>query len=150
MLSKARFDLLLAEQKKADFLYFKSTSKWINVGDRVTKEFIGCKGQKWNRTVIQGLKDSSGQLHTDAISIRNIATSYYESLLQADPISQRVEECRNQIWEEVKSVVSSQMNDKLSAQIIEGELKEAVWALPKNKCPGEDGLSVVFLTNIRM
>ena len=56
--------------------------------------------------MIQGLKDSSGQLHTDAISIRNIATSYYESLLQADPISQRVEECRNQIWVEVKCVVS--------------------------------------------
>ena len=87
MLSKACFDLLLTEQKKANFLYFNSASKWINVGDRVTKEFIGCKGQKWNRTVIQGLKDSSGQLRTDAISIRNIGTSYYKSLLQADPIS---------------------------------------------------------------
>ena len=36
------------------------------------------------------------------------------------------------------------MNDKLSAQISEGELKEAMWALPKNKCPREDGSSVFF------
>ena len=58
-------------------------------------------------------------------------------------MSQRAEECRNKIWAQIKTIVSSQMNYKLDARIVEGELKEALWVLPKTKCHGDDDLPVV-------
>ena len=45
MLSKARFDLLLGEQKKANFLYFKSASEWINEGTGLRKSFLGVQAK---------------------------------------------------------------------------------------------------------
>ena len=80
-ISQARKDLFFTEQKKADFLYYNSQSKWINVGDKVTKEFFQCTKQKYTKSHIRALKDINGQLCMDAKEIRNIATTYYANLL---------------------------------------------------------------------
>ena len=92
-------------KRKADLLFSNSASQWIKSGDKVTKEFFNFTGQNYNRTPVQALMDSNGQLCWEPTSIRNIASSYYEKLLTAEPLSEQVRDCRSHIWAEVRNMV---------------------------------------------
>ena len=59
-------------------------------------------------------------------------------------MSYQVKECRNLISAHVKDSVSAQMNLKLIASFTVEELRKALRSLPKDSCPGEDGIHVAF------
>ncbi len=144
LLSQTRGEIQMHERMRADFFYFNATSSWIIVGDKVTKEFSKCTAKKFIRYPIQALLDDSGQLYKDATEICMIETRYYEHLLTAEPLSQQVMECRNQIWSHINEIVPPNMNRKLVVPFSSEELRTSLWALPKHSCPGEDSLSVTF------
>ena len=76
--------------------------------------------------------DSNGQLCWEPTSIRNIASSYYEKLLTAEPLSEQVRDCRSHIWAEVRNMVLIQMNCMLDAPFRKNELNKALSSLPRN------------------
>ena len=58
--------------------------------------------------------------------LQRYATRYYEHLLTAEPLSQQVLECRNQIWSHINEIVSPEMNRQLVVPFSSEELRTAL------------------------
>ncbi|MCO5563867.1 hypothetical protein L7F22_017517 [Adiantum nelumboides] len=52
--------------------------------------------------MVRALQDSLGQLHTDTDEILEIASSYHETLFTLDPLTQDVQDARDEIWSFVR------------------------------------------------
>ena len=101
----------------------------------------------WPPTLGRGLRSlrrSDGSIATDPEELRTIATHFYSSLLTCDEISGTSRESRQRVLRHVQRSVTDDMRRRLLAPFTESELLDALRALPRDRCPGEDGLSPSF------
>ena len=144
LLKEARMEIQDVQQSRSDFVFQRLATKWVQVGDKVTKEFFECTAPKYSRAPIQALRDENGNRVTDSRIMLSIATTFYRKLLTAEEVNLKTSISRQKIWDHVKKTVIEEMIVKLICPITEMELKEAMRAIPKSSCPGEDGLSISF------
>ena len=64
-LCQERAELCEMEQSQADYTYYKNAAKWVQVGDKVTKEFFNITMPRFMRAPIQALKDVNGNIVTE-------------------------------------------------------------------------------------
>eukprot|EP00250_Pteridium_aquilinum_P022375 c25362_g1_i1 orf=3-2321(-) len=143
-IGQARAELREIEERRHDYIYHRSASHWTQVGDRVTADFFEITGPRHTRSGIRRLRRADGSLTSETPQLRAIATEFYTSLLTAEPHTDRVERCRQDVWTHCRRVVTEEMGRALLAPFSYEELERALVALPRGKCPGEDGLSVAF------
>ena len=86
-LHQERAELCEMEQSRADYTYYKNATKWVQVGDKVTKEFFNITMPRFMRAPIQAYKDVNDNIVTNGMAMRGIATSYYKELLTTEPIT---------------------------------------------------------------
>ena len=73
----------MAEKTNYYMEFHGSMFRWIWVGDKTTKEFFWSKGLRHARTVMCNLNQEDGD------EMRNIATTYYKTLLTEDSMTTR-------------------------------------------------------------
>ena len=76
--------------------------------------------------------------------LREVATDFYRDLLTTDPLVETQSVCRQQVWEHIQRRVTDPMRASLAQPFSAAELRDALRALPRDSCPGEDGLAPVF------
>ena len=143
-LMQARQELRETEERRHEFSYHRQAAHWTQVGDRVTGDFFDTTGPRHARTGVRRLRRPDGSCATAPEEIRGIATDFYRILLSAEEPSTYSEECRQTVWLHTRRVVTAEMRMSLMTPFSEGELLDALRALPRDSCPGEDGLLPSF------
>lgn len=124
-----------------DEMYWHQRSRinWLKLGDQNTNFFHHSTLQRRQFNKILRIQDTNGAwLETDK-DISNHFSEYFSDLYTSNG---------PQEWEEVldfvDTLVTSEMNDKLTAEVTIQEVKEAVFDLGATKAPGPDGFSGIF------
>ena len=93
------------------------------------------------------LYKEDGTLTQDPEEMRLVATNFYQKLLSSEGCSKDIELKRQEVWASIKPTVTFAMRTNLSKPFTSLEIEEALQALPKKSCPGEDCLSPEFYKN---
>lgn len=142
--AEARTSWMFYAAAEESFLHQKSRVRWLSVGDLNTGVFHKAVRANLSRNVIHYLLDSAGNKVFDSDTLKNMASQFYESLLGSandsiTPFS----------VEQIKAIHPFRCSQTLASQLAaiptDLEIKDTVFALPKNKAPGPDGFSVEFL-----
>ena len=143
-LIQAQQELRAVEERRHEFLFHRQAAHWTQVGDRVSREFFWITCPRHSGEGSRSLQRSDGSIATDPEELRTNATHFYSSLLTCDEISGTSGESRQRVLRHVQRSVTDDMRRRLLAPFSESELLDAVRALPRDRCPGEDGLSPTF------
>ena len=95
-------------------------------------------------TGFEELRRQDGSCATEPNEIRGIATDFYRALLIAEEASPSREESRQAVWMHTRMLVTDEMRGQLLLPFSGPELHDALCALPRDNCPGEDGLLPSF------
>ncbi|CAM8911363.1 unnamed protein product [Rhodiola kirilowii] len=116
--------------------------EWIKYGDRNTAYFHARASQRRKRNWIHKLSDDQGVMVTEAEGIANIISDYFTTLFSSSSDSGQVE------WEEelayVQPRITWEMNDNLTRDVSEEEIRRAIFQMGATKAPGLDGFSAIF------
>ncbi|XP_019095662.1 PREDICTED: uncharacterized protein LOC104763574 [Camelina sativa] len=117
----------------------KSRFIWLNNGDKNTKFFHAATKNRRAQNRIQVLEDKDGIEWFAEEDLGRVAESYFKMLYTSEDVGYRLQE-----MEQGTNTVSTEMNEMLSAEVSLEEVKEAVFEINPNKCPGPDGLTGFF------
>ena len=143
-LAQARQELRDIEDRRYEFLFHRRATQWSQVGDRVTGEFFRITGPRFAREGVRGLRRPDGSVEVEPEGLREFATGFYRSLLSVEEESGTSEASRQRVLSSVRRTVTEEMCDSLLAPFSEEELLRALKALPRDSCPGGDGLLPAF------
>lgn len=143
-LEQARSKLRNLEEHKVCGQQLRSRVKWLNVGDKCSKEFFGVHNQRTNAAHIVELEDIHGNLQRDQGTMVGICHSYYQSLYKARPIPEAAEGAEHHILRHITNRVSIEAKTSLQAPITQEELGEAMRAMALGKSPRPDGVILEF------
>ncbi|RYA37727.1 hypothetical protein DD606_26230 [Enterobacter cloacae complex sp. GF14B] len=76
--------------------------------------------------------------------MRAVATDFYRELLSVESQSEHRDACREQVWTQMRCLVTKEMRQRLQLPLQLEELHTALSALPPSSCLGEDGLTPSF------
>ena len=117
----------------------RSKTHWAVQGDRNTRYFHS-RATKWYRkNYIHRLRRPDGQWSSSKEKVDNIIVKYYNELYTSTAPSDSQETLLS-----IHTLVSAQMNDKLSAKLKAWDVHAAVKQMAPLKVPGSDGMSLVF------
>lgn len=105
--------------KKNYFGNKKSRANWLKEGDKNTKFFHATTKQRRARNRIAGLQSSDGTWIETEEGIESEAIHYFSNLFTASPSLQP-----SQLLRDIPVRVSSEMNDRLSRDVTESEIKK--------------------------
>lgn len=120
----------------SEFLFHKHAASWTQVGDRVNGEFFKYKGPHNSKVSVTHLQHENGSIIWAPEEIRNIVTRFYSKLLTAEIGTEEIQECRCRVWDKTQPLISTEMNDRLLARMMESEVFEALQALSSSCYPG--------------
>jgi hypothetical protein len=124
--------------KKTKEAALRSRSKWLQVGDRCSKEFFRAVRPINAQATISEFKDKRGRFFTKREDLERITKDFYEELYAHKDVS---EEALARVMEGVPATFINSMNDALDKEITERELRRAVNSMAKGKAPGHDGVA---------
>ena len=101
-------------------------------------------GPRFSREGVRGLRRQDGSLEVEPEGLRSLATDFYRRLLSVEEESITVEGSRQRVLGSVWQSITDDMQDNLLAPFSEEELLRALKALPRDSCPGGDGLLPSF------
>ena len=143
-LAQAQQELRETEERRHDFLFHRHAAQWTQVGDRVLGEFLSIMGPRHSRAGVCRLRRTDGTLATEPEELREIASQFYRELLTEDALSPTSLESRQRVLSHVRRSVTEDMRLRLLAPFTSSELHDALRALARDSCPGEDGLLPSF------
>ena len=116
-------ELLMARKAIYDMEFHGIMARWIRVGDKTTKEFFWSKGLRHARTVMCNLNQEDGD------EMRNIATTYYKTLLTEDSMTTGEDTSEDIILQSIPQKVMTKMNTWLThpLSIIEIWMPSPIW-----------------------
>ena len=126
--------------REEDFFWFqKSRQDWMALGDKNTKYFHASTKQRRARNRIIGILDQNQVWIDNEEGIEKVAVSYFDNLFSSstsrDP---------SEVLRDVPVTVTPRMNDFLTKEVTEEEVKRALFSLNPRKAPGPDGLTALF------
>ena len=110
----------------------------------MTGEFFRITGPRFARKGVRKLRRPDGSVEMEPEGLREFATGFYRSLLSVEEESGTSEASRQRVLSSVRRTVTEEMCDRLLAPFSEEELLRALKALPRDSCPGGDGLLPAF------
>ncbi|KAL9671308.1 hypothetical protein QQ045_008876 [Rhodiola kirilowii] len=120
----------------------RSRALWMEHGDRNTKFFHAKANSRKKKNWISKLRDSQGNLCEGEESILGIVTGYFGNIYRSS-ISMSAAEIEAQL-EDVTYCITGEMNGMLLGDILEEEVRDAVFSLGPLKAPGIDGFPAIF------
>ncbi|CAA0828650.1 Unknown protein, partial [Striga hermonthica] len=117
----------------------RSKVKWLKEGDSNTKFFHAYTLQKRKQNAISRLLTPSGRVLTSHEDIENHISTFYSELFTSEGS-----------WDEesivhlIPQTISDDMNQTLLKPVSEEEVRAALFSLPLEKSPGEDGMNALF------
>ena len=132
------------QDKRSEFISRASASFWIAKADRMNKDFFNTHRERPSGTFLRAVRDSQGILQTQPDTVLAIASSYYEELFRAEPVTPEILNARDRVWRHTRHSVTQQMRDGLIAPFTMQELRDAVDSIDPSSCPGDDGLTRDF------
>lgn len=127
------------EARIANGTALRSRVKWLQVGNRCSKEFFQAVRPRNFQAAISELKDGRGRCFTKNEDLERNIKDFYEELYAHEDIS---EETLARVMEGVTATFTNAINETLSKEITENELQGAVNSMAKGKAPGHDGIPV--------
>jgi len=132
---------LLSILEEEELYWFKrSHETWLHKGDNNTEYFHRIANGRKRKNTIFHLKDGNNVVVGDKILLEH-ATLYYKTLFCR--ANNNVLPLEQSFWDEVTSL-SPEDNELLCKPFLEGEIKEALFQMEKNKAAGPDGIPIEF------
>ena len=104
------------ETRKAKGAALRSRTKWLQVGDRCSKEFFQAVRPRNAQAAISELKDKSGRIFIKREDLERITKDFYEELYAHKEVS---EEALARVIEGVPALFTNSMNKALDKKITE-------------------------------
>ena len=124
-----------------NFYYQKSRIKWLKLGDRNTSYFFNSLKRNYHRNNISTLTLEDGIVTTDGSRIKEAVVTYFQKLFTA-----RTEGDLNQ--EAIRAAITTRITDdqsnSLCRPVTATEIRNALFAMCRNKAPEPDGYTVEF------
>ena len=105
----------------------------------MNKDFFSCFRERPLGSTLHAVRDISDCLHTEPDEVLEIASSFYESLFTADPLTHEV--ITAELWSFVRPVLSEDLQRSLLMPFSIQETHDVVRGLDGASCPGDDGLT---------
>lgn len=118
----------------------KSRQLWLQGGDKNTRYFHKQATAQKLRNDVNTILDSEGNRHSTQETIRKASSKHYRDLLTEI----KGAEDYSDLLQHLPKGVSKEMNDNLSKEIEEEEIKRAIWSLHLDKALGPDGFPICF------
>ena len=112
---------------------------WAKFGDRNSKFFYSQASQRKRKNLICKLKDPNGRVVEDNEEIAKCLVQYYQNLL-----SSANQQFCDSATESIQTVITEEMNSKLSSEFTHLEVKQAINQMAPLKAPRPDGMPPLF------
>ncbi|KAL3677089.1 hypothetical protein R1sor_027037 [Riccia sorocarpa] len=129
------------ELLEASILRRRSRVRWVQEGDANNKYFYSCLKSKQLQEKITTLENDQGTRIEDEDGKLELVHSYYQNLYSQRPEAAGDREERAEVLDLIDRGVSAQDNEALEKMPDDKEITEMVESLPREKAPGEDGLT---------
>lgn len=141
-MKRLRMELAEAHKEEEKFWRQRSREQWLREGDRNTSYFHNVvKGKKIRNNILM-LKDELGVEHFSEGAKGHLAVEYFKELfMSSNPAD------LESLFEGFQSRVTSAMNEELTKEITDEEIKAAAFSVKGSSAPGEDGIIGVFYKN---
>uniref|UniRef100_A0A8I6XZ81 Reverse transcriptase domain-containing protein n=1 Tax=Hordeum vulgare subsp. vulgare TaxID=112509 RepID=A0A8I6XZ81_HORVV len=113
--------------------------QWLLEGDQNTKFFHQKASSRRKKNNIVSLTKADGSICSDPRELENIGIAFYENLYTSEGVIGMEE-----VLSHIPCKVTSPMNEMLSRDITEGEVKRALFQMYPTKAPGPDGFPAHF------
>lgn len=113
----------------------------MQYGDKNTKFFYAVAKTRTTRNTIMTIEDENGTIKRGDGEIGKVATAYFNNLFQ----STRDEESDYlSVFEGFEARVTQEINNDLTCELTEEEIRDAIYAIGAEKAPGPDGITGAF------
>ena len=134
---KLKIDTLMDKENR--MWLQRSKTHWAAQGDRNSRYFHSRATKRYRKNYIHRLRRPDGQWSSSNEEVADILVKYYTELYtSAAPIDPQ------ETLLSIHTLVSAQMNEKLSAEFKAWEVHAAVKQMAPLKAPGSDGMPPVF------
>ena len=125
--------------------YWHQYSKisWMKDGNRNSKFFHAVASQRKRSNETLMLQDSSGRWHSQQSDLQRVSSDYFQSIFTSASTSSVQHVINN-----VREVVTLDMNDTLLAKFTHDEVKRALFQMHLTKTPGPNSMNPYFSKNI--
>jgi hypothetical protein len=117
----------------------RSRIEWLSDGDKNSKFFHQRASMRRRKNLIKALTGSDGQTVEDPEALKSMMNDFYKNLFT----SEGVQDMHN-VLDHVPRKVSAQMNDTLTTDFTEEDVKKALFQMFPTKAPGPDGFPAHF------
>ncbi|KAL3699507.1 hypothetical protein R1sor_017529 [Riccia sorocarpa] len=133
------------ELMEASIIRRRSRIQWVSEGDDNTRYFYACLQAKQTQEKLVELQGENGESIIEEEDLLSSVHSFYQDLYRQPNISSETQEERRESFKLTQKFVDGEDNCRLVATPDEEEIQRIVDALPSNKAPGEDGLTMEVL-----
>ncbi|CAL1399697.1 unnamed protein product [Linum trigynum] len=137
-----RLEAQLTEAYRQEELYWQQKSRvsWLHGGDANTRFFHLATMQRRRSNIIARLRDEHGVVHSDEQQKGEVSLSYFQNIFTSNG-RDSLEFVRNL---NIPTLISSDKNVLLTAQITRAEIKQVFFGIGKYQAPGSDGFTGSF------
>ena len=131
-------DLLLLQKEKKWRL--KSRALWLKEGDQKTKFFHRCASQRKRINTIHEIRSNQGTWTRSFPEKSQVAVEHFQGLFKEPegcPIAKILE-----VLDMFPRAITKEMNEELTKDILEEEIKQVLQSFQKGKIPGPDGFTL--------
>lgn len=132
-------DLIKAQKDEETYWWQRSRDKWFNRGDRNSTFFHNSVKAARARKHIDKLLTAEGVAVYSEAAKGEVAVDFFSNLFKSSN-PQPFEE----LFHDMRSRVSTQMNEELIKRVSVSEVREAVFSIHPSKALGPDGMSALF------
>ncbi|KAL3696600.1 hypothetical protein R1sor_010676 [Riccia sorocarpa] len=136
------------ELMEASIIRRRSRIQWVSEGEDNTRYFYSCLQAKQTQERLVELQGEGGEIITEEEDLLASVHSFYQDLYRQPNISPATREERRETFKLAQKFVEGEDNRRLEAAPDGEEIQRIVDALPSNKAPGEDGLTVEVLKQV--
>lgn len=131
---------LFAEYRsEEEFWYQKSRIKWLNFGDRNTNFYHAFTKTRYAKNTIHQIQDDEGTLYKGESAVGTHAENFYKEIYKSSNTS-----LREDLYDDYPQKVTLEINNHLTTEVMDWEVKLAVWSIGADRAPGPDGLTSRF------
>ena len=138
-MKSTRLDLNCSLEKEDEMWRQRSRLNWFQAGDRNTSFFHAKALTRYTKNYMEGLFDANGVWQEDETKMVEIVVHYYNNLFTSNNLNDFTK-----LLNVVQLKVSTSMNEEMTQNFTENEVRLALKQMYPLKAPGPDGVPPLF------